>query len=116
MEVPLPERVAHDGDRAILSTASLIVRGRERAAENRRDTEDIEEAAAGQNPVDVFGLATVGEVVSLAAERERTVKELRIAPPELFPERVRPRRPPGTSRSCTSCWGSLIGSARSIAC
>ncbi len=87
------KRVAHDDDRAVLPTASLIVRLRERAAENRRDAEDVEEAAAGEDAVGVLGLAAVGEVVSRAAVRERPVKELPIAPPQLFPERIRPRRP-----------------------
>ena len=74
MEVPLPERVAHDDDRAVLPTASLIVRGRERAAENRRDAEDVEEAAAGQNPVDVFGLAHLLRGL-IAGRRTRTPRQ-----------------------------------------
>ena len=53
----LPVAVADDRDRPVGSAAAAVVRVGERAAENRRHAEHVEEAAARPHAVDVLGLA-----------------------------------------------------------
>ena len=61
----------------------------EQAPGERRDAEDGEEVAAGVKPLDRLGLATLRQIESLVAERERSVEQVRAAP-ERVPDRVGP--------------------------
>ena len=117
-ELPLPEAVADDRDRAIRSAAARVVGWRERAAEHRRHAERVEHAAARPEAVHELRLAAGREVEPLVAPRERPSNRSRrdrICSQIGF---VHDRRPVPLlitvpSVISASCCGALTGSARS---
>jgi hypothetical protein len=61
-EAPLPEAVADDRDRSIRAAAPHVVRRGERAADPRRDAEDLEERAARPHTVHELRFSAGGEI------------------------------------------------------
>ena len=72
-ELPLPEAVADDRDRAIRSAAARVIGRRERAAKHRRHAERVEHAAARPEAFHEQRLAAGREVEPLVAPREQPV-------------------------------------------
>src|SRR5262249_15055292 len=92
-EVALPEPVADDGDGPVRSAAASIVSFPERAPENRRYAEHVEEPPARPDAVDEFRLSALREIEARARPGERA-GEAPLAIAKRFPHRIGPGRWP----------------------
>ena len=88
---PLPEAIADDGDGPSgAPSAPVILRG-DRAADQSRDTQDLEEPPARPDPVDHLGLATLREIEPAGGPRGGAGNEVLVRA-HLLPYRIGERR------------------------
>ena len=100
-EAPHPERVADHHGRPLRSAVAAIVGRGEGAAQDRRHSHDLEEAAAREEALGEVGFTSAREVEVHVGACGGTREELVLPRADLFPDRVGPgaavqaRQPPG---------------------
>ena len=90
-KAPLPECIADDRDGTVRSAVAPIIGGAERAAENCRNAEDVEEAATRPDAFDELRGPATRQIEPLVGPGGRSLRPFALPIAQLLPNRVRPR-------------------------